>query len=133
MVPRRLLSRFGSARKVVEVGVGNDASTALEWIEAGVAEVVVTDVHPRDVPPRLLFALDDVTEPRASVYSGAALVYGVRLPEELQASAARAAIAARAAFAARALKDEWADLSHLYGGFETMGGGWRLYRDPLGR
>ncbi|HLF23996.1 MAG TPA: hypothetical protein VI565_08760, partial [Burkholderiales bacterium] len=58
---------------------------------------------------------------------GASLVYGVRLPEELQAPAARIAVDVGASYAARALKDEWADVSMYFLEFDTVGDGWRVY------
>ncbi|MGQ0535336.1 MAG: UPF0146 family protein, partial [Methanobacteriota archaeon] len=93
-LPAVLSRRFETARKIVEVGVGNDFSVAAAWRDAiPGAEVVATDVaRPKHEPPAgVRFVEDDVTRPRATVYEGASLVYGVRLPEELQRPAAAVA------------------------------------------
>lgn len=134
-VPDALLDVARAARKVVEVGAGRAFGTALAFKAAAPrADVVVTDVNPvvRDAPAPLAAVVDDVTAPAWHVYEGAGLVYGIRLPEELQVPAARVARRVGAAFAVRPLKDEWADVSDDYPRVERLPDGWRLYRHPRG-
>lgn len=120
------MARLRPPSAVVEVGVGNDFEAAREFQRAG-HEVLTTDVHPREPPPGIRFVLDDITAPELRHYAGAALVYGVRLPEELQASAARVAREVGALLAVRCLKDEWADVSMYFPRHAVLGDGWRLY------
>lgn len=130
-VPRALMERAAIARKIVEVGAGAAFGTALAMKAAApAAEVIVTDVSDAVLaaPKSLAAFVDDVTRPAWALYEGADLVLGVRLPEELQLSAARVARRVGAALAVRPLKDEWADVSECFRRHETLGGGWRLYR-----
>ncbi|MHB8603967.1 MAG: UPF0146 family protein [Thermoplasmatota archaeon] len=129
-LPPALTTLARGARKIVEVGVGRVWATALAMKAiAPRAEIVVTDVRAdalAGAPRDLVAVVDDVTRPTLSLYDGAAIVYGVRLPEELQVPTARLARKIGAAYAARALKDEWADVSAEFPRAEPIGGGWRL-------
>ncbi|MGQ0535582.1 MAG: UPF0146 family protein, partial [Methanobacteriota archaeon] len=83
--------------------------------------------RPTHEPPAGVgFVEDDVRRPRATVYYGGSLVFGVRLPEELQRPAAAVARSVGAAFAVRPLKDELADVSDLFRRHLTMAA-WHLY------
>lgn len=121
-LPPQLLARARAARVGLEVGAGRDFATALALAaEAPHAEWWVSDVDARvlDAPAPLRARLMDVTRPDAP--PRADLVYGVRLPEELQVPALRLARSLGADLAVRALKDEWADLP----GAVVWPDGWR--------
>jgi uncharacterized UPF0146 family protein len=129
VVPAELLA-FARGAKVVEVGVGSDFSTALAFAAAGAQPMIVTDV--RDVVLRAPFpltaAMDDIFHPTLALYVGSALLYGVRLPEDLQISAVAVAEAVGARFALRPLKSEVA--AGLEGSsLRALSGGWRI-REP---
>jgi hypothetical protein len=131
--PKRLVEAYEGARKIVEVGCGTHFEDALALAHAlpGV-RVVVTDIdgRVRDAPPPLEGVVDDVRRPRPDLYDGAALVYAVRLPEELHASLARAAQAVGADLALRLLGDEVPELSG-WGRPEVLAdrsGPWRWWR-----
>lgn len=69
--------------RVVEVGVGRRPDVAAELAADGY-DVVATDVVDRETLAGVTFRRDDVTDPDPSVYEGAALVYALRCPPELQ-------------------------------------------------
>ena len=77
-----LTDRLSGYRRVVEVGIGREPAVAASLTESGV-EVTATDLHPREVPPAVAFALDDLTAPERSLYAGAGAIYGLNLPPEL--------------------------------------------------
>ncbi|ERH10573.1 MAG: hypothetical protein J07HX64_02349 [halophilic archaeon J07HX64] len=68
--------------QVVEVGVGREPSVAAGLARAGVA-VTATDIHPQEMPPDVVFLIDDITAPERSVYADAGAIYGLNLPPEL--------------------------------------------------
>ena len=74
------------AKKIVEVGVGKVPDVAIELQRLlPKCEVIVTDVsEPPKLSGRVKFVRDDITEPSSSIYEGAALMYSVRPPPELQ-------------------------------------------------
>lgn len=125
-LPYRLVERAQNARLILEIGAGDDFSTASELAGVG-CRVVVTDIDPKVLraPPPLLAKILDVT--RAFDAPAADLVIAVRLPEELQLAAARLANSLSADLAVRALKDEWADVSKERRKFVVWGDGWRYY------
>jgi len=84
--------------RVVEVGVGRRTAVAAELAAAG-HDVVATDVVDRETPAGVAFRRDDVTDPDPAVYEGAALVYALRCPPELQRPLVDAARSAGAACA----------------------------------
>lgn len=100
---------------------------ALAFAAAGARPVLVTDVREAvlKAPAPLDAAIDDITRPTLALYLGAALLYGVRLPEELQVSCALVADALGCAYAVKPLKDELADVP--IGKPRVLAGGWRLY------
>lgn len=109
MLPPRLLSGYQGARKVVELAAGTQWAEALAVARAlPGCEVIVTDIDPRvrDAPKPLRGAVDDLTRPALEVYQDAALLYAVRLPEELHVPAARLAERVRADLALRMLGAE---------------------------
>ncbi len=69
--------------RLVEVGVGRRTGVAAELARAGY-DVVATDVRDRAVPDGVTFRIDDVTAPDPATYAGAAVVYALRCPPELQ-------------------------------------------------
>jgi uncharacterized UPF0146 family protein len=115
---------------VVEVGAGASFQTALALQNhAPQAAFLLTDVDPRvlQAPPPLQGVVHDLTKDGAKPFGGADFVYAVRLPEELQASAARLARQLGADLALRPLKDEWADLAPHFLRHETWPEGWRFF------
>lgn len=109
MPPARLLDPCRGARKVVELAAGTQFGEALAVARAlPGTEVVVTDTDPRvrEAPPPLRGEVDDVLRPRLGLYEGAALLYAVRLPEDLHAPALALARRVGADLALRLLGDE---------------------------
>jgi len=72
----------GRYADVVEVGVGNNPEAAGIIRAAGIP-VRCTDIRPRDLPPGIPFAIDDVFEPDPAVYAGADLIYAIRPAVEM--------------------------------------------------
>lgn len=68
------------------MGVGRLPVAAVELSKLLPAcEIVVTDIaEPPSLPGGIRFVRDDVTDPDLSVYEGAALIYSMRPPPELQ-------------------------------------------------
>jgi uncharacterized UPF0146 family protein len=91
-----LVDRLARYDEVVEVGVGNRPNIAARLAERGCA-VTATDVYDREPPAGVRFVRDDVTDPDASVYRGADVVYALRCPPELQRPLVEAAQRAGAA------------------------------------
>jgi len=85
-IARYISENYPSATKIVEVGIGRVPDAAIELQRLLPAcEVVVTDVAELpELSRRVKFVRDDITEPNLSVYEGAALIYAVRPPPELQ-------------------------------------------------
>jgi len=86
VIAKYIAENYPPAKKIVEVGVGKVPDVAIELQRLlPVCEVMVTDVaEPPELPGRVKFVRDDITEPRLRVYRGAALIYAVRPPPELQ-------------------------------------------------
>lgn len=85
----KLISKlYPSAKKIIEVGVGNSPYTAL-YLKAALpqAEIVVTDIDPAAL--RLAARLninafyDDINDPNLEIYEDADLIYSIRPPPEL--------------------------------------------------
>ncbi|WP_232700403.1 UPF0146 family protein [Halobacterium wangiae] len=68
--------------RLVEVGVGRHTDVAAALAASGRA-VTATDVHEREVPERVRFVVDDVTNPDPAVYADADAVYALNCPPEL--------------------------------------------------
>jgi len=77
-----LVERLSSARRAVEIGVGEHPDVAVALARRGV-EVTATDIRQRAVPDPVAFVRDDVTDPDPSVYADADLLYARNLPPEL--------------------------------------------------
>ena len=85
LVARYIAENYPTA-KIVEVGVGHMPDVAVELKRLSPSsEIVVTDVRePAELPRSITFVRDDVTKPNLRVYRGAALIYAIRPPPELQ-------------------------------------------------
>lgn len=81
-----IAENYPSAKKIVEVGVGKvpDVAIALQRLLPNCAVIVTDVVEQTELPGRVKFVRDDITEPNLSIYEGAVLVYSVRPPPELQ-------------------------------------------------
>lgn len=139
MLPDPLLEALPPNARVVEVGVGGrfDVLEALSHRREDL-ELVATDVRAgalEGAPGTVETHVDDVFEPRTSIYEGAKLVYAVRCPAELQPPLARLAGSVGAQLAVRALKDEWADVDDLLGPhriLSTSQASWRWWPGDRG-
>jgi len=81
-----IAENYPTAGKIVEVGVGRMPDVAIELERLLPAcEKIVTDVaEPPALSGQVKFLRDDITRPNLHVYEGAALIYAVRPPPELQ-------------------------------------------------
>ena len=137
VIPAALVARLAGIRRAVEVGCGNDLATAKALLAVFPRlDLLLTDVaSPRGAPPHgIRHVVDDVTAPNAPLYAGADLVYGVRLPEELQRPAANVAKAVHAAFAVVPLKDELVALDDVFPRHEVFTGRrqtWHVFSSGL--
>jgi uncharacterized UPF0146 family protein len=77
-----LAARLTGFDRVVEVGVGHRPAVAATLADRGVS-VTATDVRDRQVPDRVRFVRDDVTDPERSVYTDAGALFARNLPPEL--------------------------------------------------
>lgn len=127
MLPLPLLARCRGARKVVELASGPrfEVAQAVARALPG-CEVLVTDVDPRvrEAPPPLRGEVDDLLRPRLALYEGAALLYAVRLPEDLHVPALALARKVGAPLALQLLGDE-APATGEPG--RSLGQGWTLW------
>ncbi|MCQ4153470.1 MAG: hypothetical protein HA489_05970 [Archaeoglobales archaeon] len=67
-------------KKVAEIGIGGYTAVA-EYLSSKGVKVIATDI--RDVQTGVEFFIDDVRNPRISLYNGVELVYSIRPPPEL--------------------------------------------------
>jgi uncharacterized UPF0146 family protein len=107
---------YGSASKIVEVGIGKVSVVAAELrrLLPG-CDLVVTDVEELPgLPAGAKFVCDDITAPDLSVYEGADLIYAIRPPPELQPHLLRVA------------HEVGADLLLKLTSDEEAAGGWKL-------
>ncbi len=83
-----IAGNYGSADKIVEVGVGKVPETMRELRRLlPRCQLVVTDIEePEELPEGVKLVRDDVTEPNVQIYEDASLVYSIRPPSELQPS-----------------------------------------------
>ncbi len=69
---------YGSASKIVEVGVGTFPVVAKSLKEHLKLNIIMTDIIPsHDI------IQDDICHPNLKIYNGAELIYSIRPPEEL--------------------------------------------------
>jgi uncharacterized UPF0146 family protein len=92
-----LVSRLSDYDCLVEVGVCTEPSVAAALARAGL-DVTATDIQPRETPPGVAFAVDDVTDPERALYADADAVYARNLPPELHRPTATLARAVDADF-----------------------------------
>jgi uncharacterized UPF0146 family protein len=92
-----IVDRLADAATVVEVAVGERTDVVAALAERGVA-VMATDVRDRTVPADVRFVRDNLTDPDASLYRGAEVVFAQNLPAELQRPALELAEAVGARF-----------------------------------
>ena len=78
-----IVDRLADATAVVEVAIGERTDVVAALAERGVG-VMATDVRDRAMPAGVRFVRDDLTEPDASLYRGAEIVFAQNLPAELQ-------------------------------------------------
>lgn len=85
-IARYIAESYPAATKIIEVGVGKMVDVALELSQLlPSCQVIVTDVvEPLALPERVEFLHDDITKPDMRLYEGAALIYAMRPPPELQ-------------------------------------------------
>ncbi|RAP49621.1 MAG: hypothetical protein BZ133_07345 [Methanosphaera sp. SHI613] len=78
-----IISNYGDASLIVEVGVGNilePSSILKEKLED--CTIKCTDIYPSNDE----IIKDDITNPNYEIYENADLIYSIRPPEELQKS-----------------------------------------------
>lgn len=134
VLPAPVIDRLEPEARIVEVGVGGRFDTLADLARRRPdAALVATDVHAEaleDAPAGVEVHVDDVTRPTIGIYEGAALLYAVRCPAELQVPLARVAEQVGSTLAIRAFKDEWADVDRCLGPhtlFSTRQGAWRAW------
>lgn len=134
VLPPRVIDRVPTGGLVVEIGVGNRYDAIQELAQRrGDLELRAVDVRPQgleDAPAGVKAVRDDIWEPDEGVYEGAALLFAVRCPTELQPPLARLARRVNAALAINVVKDEWARLDPILGGHKLArheGHVWRVY------
>jgi uncharacterized UPF0146 family protein len=97
--------------KVVEVGVGSLPHVALELKDR--MEVIITDINEQK-HHGLRFFMDDIYAPDMSIYMGAALIYSIRPPIDIQEALARVSKKTGADLLIRPFGNEKCDLSEIY-------------------
>lgn len=78
-----LVDRLSQYDSLVEIGVGDRTDVASALARRG-NTVSATDIRPCSVPEGVTFVHDSITEPEASVYTGADAIYALNCPPELQ-------------------------------------------------
>jgi uncharacterized UPF0146 family protein len=99
---------YPDAKKIVEVGVGKipDAAVELSRLLPS-CEVIVTDIaQPPELPSKIKFLRDDITNPNLQVYQGASLIYAIRPPPELNPYLLKVARAVNADLIIKLTSDE---------------------------
>ena len=76
---------YGTAEKIIEVGVGKVPTVAIELRrKLPDCVLIVTDIaEPPELPEGIDFVRDDITCPDVRLFDGAGLVYSIRPPPEL--------------------------------------------------
>lgn len=137
MLPDPVVDDLPPGALVVEIGVGGRFNV-LEALASARPDLrlVATDVNQAalDGAPEVVGThVDDVWRPDEALYDGAALIFAVRCPAELQVPTARLAARVGARLALRAFKDEWADVDRVMGQhtlISTPQGAWRIWEAP---
>ena len=94
--------------RVVEVGVGYLPHVARKLMDMGL-DVILTDKEER-LLEGMKVKKDDIFAPCQEIYQGAALIYSIRPPQEMQLALGEVAAAVGADLLVRPLQDEVADL-----------------------
>jgi len=106
-----IFSHYPSGARIVEVGVGRHPDVALLLQER--FDLICTDVTDPGIPG-IRYVRDDIFRPDFSLYQGAALVYSIRPPPDMQGSIAEVAAKAGADLIIRPFSSEHADLGRFY-------------------
>ncbi|MCH7660384.1 MAG: hypothetical protein IH933_07280 [Euryarchaeota archaeon] len=77
-----LVDELAAYDVLVEVGIGRRVDVARALVARG-ARLTATDIYPRDVPTKVEFALDDITDPDGSIYADCEAIYALNCPPEL--------------------------------------------------
>jgi Uncharacterized protein conserved in archaea len=102
---------YPAGARIVEVGIGRHPDVALLLKDA--FDLICTDVTDPGIPG-IRFVRDDIYRPDVSLYRGAALVYSIRPPPDMQVPIAEIASAAGADLIIRPFSSEHVDLDRHY-------------------
>jgi uncharacterized UPF0146 family protein len=106
-----IISRYPAGARLVEVGIGRHPDVAL--LLKDTFDLICTDVTDPGLEG-IGFVRDDIYRPDLSLYRGAALVYSIRPPLDMQVPIAEVASAAGADLIIRPFSSEHADLRKQY-------------------
>jgi uncharacterized protein len=106
-----ILSNYPAGARLVEVGVGRHPDIALLLKEK--FDLICTDVTDPGMPD-IPYVRDDIYRPDTLLYKGAALVYSIRPPPDMQSPIAGVASAAGADLIIRPFSSEHVDLRRYY-------------------
>jgi uncharacterized UPF0146 family protein len=106
-----IISNYPAGARLVEVGIGRHPDVALRLNDT--FDLVCTDVIDPGIPG-LRFVRDDIYKPDVSLYRGAALVYSIRPPPDMQVPIAAVASGAGADLIIRPFSSEHVDLRKHY-------------------
>ncbi|HEY3274881.1 MAG TPA: UPF0146 family protein [Methanocella sp.] len=106
-----IIQKYPAGARIVEVGVGHHPDVAL--LLKDIFDLVCTDVTDPGIAG-IRFVRDDIYKPDISLYRGAALVYSIRPPPDMQVPIAAVASAAGADLIIRPFSSEHVDLSRHY-------------------
>jgi uncharacterized protein len=106
-----IVSKYPAGARIVEVGVGHHPEVALLLKDA--FDLVCTDVTDPGIAG-IGFVRDDIYRPDISLYRGAALVYSIRPPLDMQVPIAAVASAAGADLIIRPFSSEHVDPGRHY-------------------
>ena len=110
-------ARYPPGSRIVEVGVGGHPEVA-QLLQADF-DVTCTDVSAAG-PGGVHYVRDDIFKPDVSVYQGAALVYSIRPPIDMQDCIARIAQAVGADLLIRPFSSERTDLHKYFKNFRVV-------------
>ncbi len=122
-------NNYPNGSKIVEVGVGSHPEVALLLQED--FEVICTDIMDSG-PEGVRYVKDDIFRPDMALYSGAALIYSIRPPVDIQDAMASVAKKVGANLLIRPFSSEHSDLKKHFRGFRVInhdGAAFYLYYD----
>jgi uncharacterized UPF0146 family protein len=122
-------NNYPPGSKIVEVGVGHHPEVARLLQED--FEVICTDIM-ESGPEGVRYVKDDIFMPDMAVYSGAALIYSIRPPVDIQYAMASVAKKVGASLLIRPFSSERSDLKKYFRGFKVVnhkGAAFYLYHD----